>query len=118
MKKFKKLELLEFLGLLNARFNYETLQFEESFKCRFGANLRVFLLITSCFKYYLSKFWPREHLIQLYIGSVAALRRCFQSKFLIVYDFSVFQVNLQLSASRSQAVDGNSPLLVYLGALN
>lgn len=70
MKQFSKLKFLEWYGLVNGRFNYESLLFEESFKYRLRASLQAFLLASPGLKYYASKFWPKDHLIQLYIGSV------------------------------------------------
>lgn len=70
MKRFNKLRVLKWLGLLNCRFNYETLQFEESLKYRVAATLQVLCLTTFGLKLYVSKFWPNEALIQLYLGSI------------------------------------------------
>lgn len=69
MKKFNKLKLLKFFGLVTCRFNGETLEFEKSFKSRFQAFLCVFLTAMLGLKIYASKFWPQQDAIQLYIGS-------------------------------------------------
>lgn len=71
MKKFNKLKFLEFVGLLSARLNYQTLQFEKSNYLTFKGYLTVFLNVSFLLKQYVSIFYPQEDVIQLYIGNLS-----------------------------------------------
>ena len=70
MKKFNKVKLLVIMGFLNARFNYETLQFETSFSMGFKTYLKVLLKVTMPLKFFVSIFLPRKSVTQIYIGNM------------------------------------------------
>ena len=65
MRKFNKVEFLISVGLLNAKFNYETLKFERSAYLRWKCYLNTLLKASFPFKMFFSVFFAREDLIQL-----------------------------------------------------
>ena len=69
-KKFSKVKFLQTLGLLSRNVNYESLEFGRSWSLR----LICFLHLTSkpllTLKIFVSCFWPRNHVAQLWIGSI------------------------------------------------
>lgn len=70
MKQFSKLRFMEFVGLLNSRFDYASLDFEPSARLRFKSYVKLFLYVTLGLKFFLSQFFPRESTVQLLIGSL------------------------------------------------
>lgn len=69
-KKFSKVKLLQILGLLSRKFNYETSEFESSRSLRLVSYLSVISTQMYCMKFLVSCFFPRNHISQLFIGSV------------------------------------------------
>lgn len=61
---------MQWLGLLDRRFDYEKLKFEKSVKLRFRAAFLTLLFCSYELKIYVTKFWPREDIKQLYLGFV------------------------------------------------
>lgn len=68
MEKFSKLRVMQWLGLLNRRFDFQRLTLEDSLICQFRVAIHAFLISSFALKVYASKFWPREDPIQLYLG--------------------------------------------------
>ena len=69
MNKFNKVKFLQTNGLLNARFDYETLKFERSWRFRLQSYLVTFFKATMPLKLVASWFFKREDEIQLWIGN-------------------------------------------------
>ena len=70
MKTFNKVRFLESTGLLDARFNNQTLRFERPWFVCIKAKLIFLLNLLAFLKMFISPMFKREDLIQLYIGSV------------------------------------------------
>ena len=68
VKTFSKVMLLQRIGLLSKRINYETLEFETSWKLTLVSNLSLVSKVLLAFKLFLSCLFPRASAIQLYIG--------------------------------------------------
>ena len=69
-KKFSKVRLLQSLGLLARRFNYDTLEFESSWLLRLVFILSLMSKLAFTFKLIISTYFPKTHIAQLYIGKV------------------------------------------------
>lgn len=69
MNQFNKVKFLQTNGLLNARFNYETLQFERSWSLRWRSYLVTFVKATMPLKLVASWFFDQKDEIQLLIGT-------------------------------------------------
>lgn len=68
MKKFSKIAFLQRNGLLNRKYNETTRQFEFSC-CRLAYSyLTLIAKVTLPLKLFISLFWEREHVYQLWIG--------------------------------------------------
>lgn len=61
---------MELVGLLNSRFDYASLEFKKSIGLRLKSYVKLFLYATLGVKFILSMFFPRESIIQLFIGSL------------------------------------------------
>ena len=72
VKDFSKIRLLQTLGLLSRKFNYVTLEFETSGSFRLIIYTVVSLVSKPLFtiKMFISNFFPKTHIAQLYIGSI------------------------------------------------
>ena len=70
MKKFSKVRYLEGVGLLNRKFDHETLEFQPSLYLSFNSYFALFIRVTWPLKLFVSLFWPREHIFQLIIGNI------------------------------------------------
>ena len=68
IKKFSKVRLLQIVGLLSRKFNYETLEFERSLLYRFAFYCALLSKIWTI-KFVISCYFPRNHIAQLYLGS-------------------------------------------------
>ena len=68
MKKFNKVNFLQNWGLLNGRFNFNTLRFDRHWPLRFRCDLLTFFKATLPLKLVVSLFFEREDEIQLLIG--------------------------------------------------
>ena len=69
-KKFSKVRLLQSLGLLARRFNYDTLEFESSWLLRLVFILSLMSKLAFTCKLIISTYFPKTHIAQLYIGKV------------------------------------------------
>ena len=69
-KEFSKTRLLQTLGLLTKRFNYETGEFEDSLLLSFVFYLTVLSKPLFALKPLISWFFPQTDIIQLHIGSI------------------------------------------------
>ena len=69
-KKFSKLKLLQNIGLLCREYNAITEEFEPSWTLRLVAFLCLLSKCLLAFKLVGSYFFPRSHIIQLYLGSL------------------------------------------------
>ena len=69
MKKFDKLKYLEYLGLIERRFNYTTERFESSWRLRLKYYAILLLKVTFCLKIFASRFFEQTDPVQLLIGS-------------------------------------------------
>ena len=72
VKDLSKIKLLQTLGLLSRKFNYVTLEFETSGSFRLIFYTVVSLVSKPLFtiKMFISNFFPKTHIAQLYIGSI------------------------------------------------
>lgn len=69
MKKFDKIQFFEFIGLLDKRLDKESLQFKSSLYLRLKSYLILFYQLSFILKFFVSTFFEREDIIQLWIGS-------------------------------------------------
>src|SRR4051812_32109109 len=69
-KQFNKVRLLQILGLLSRKFNYETLEFEPSWSLRLLSLISPISTSLFAFKFFISTFFSRNDIRQLYIGSI------------------------------------------------
>lgn len=69
MNQFNKVKFLQANGLLNARLNYETLQFERSWSLRWRTYLVTLMKATMPLKLVASLFFEQKDEIQLLIGT-------------------------------------------------
>ena len=69
-KKFSKVRLLQILGLLSRKFNPETFEFENSWSLRLIFYASLFLKPAFAFKSLTSYVFPKNDMIQLFIGNV------------------------------------------------
>ena len=68
--KFSKLDFLNTCGLLDRKFNFETLRFEGSLRQRLGSYLGLVSHVKIFLSFYVSTLYERHDNIQLLIGSV------------------------------------------------
>lgn len=68
MKKFSKIAFLQTNGLMSRKFNYETGQFEFSGYLLVYSYLTLFIKVSFPLKLYVSLFWERQDVAQLWIG--------------------------------------------------
>ena len=69
MKKFNKIKFLESVGLLDQRFNFERLKFESSLYLRLKSYLILVYQLSFILKFFVSTFFEKEDIVQLWIGS-------------------------------------------------
>ena len=67
--RFSKVKLLQILGLLSKRFNYETLKFESYWPLRVWFYVSMFLEILTL-KLFISYYYPKTNIAQLYLGNI------------------------------------------------
>lgn len=70
-KPFGKIEFLDSVGFLRRRFNAENGQFERSVYMNLKANLIMVLKVIILWKVYISTWFERRDIIQLYIGNLS-----------------------------------------------
>ena len=70
MKRFSKIKFLESVGFLRSRFNDETGEFERSVYVNFKSNLIMLLKVIILLRVYISIWFKREDLVQLWIGNL------------------------------------------------
>ena len=70
MKQFNKVNFLQNWGLLNGRFNFDTLRFERPWSLRFRCDVLAFFKAAVPIKLVVSLFFEREDEIQLLIGKL------------------------------------------------
>lgn len=68
MRKFSKVAFLVSNGLMQRRYNYETNQFEFSGYLLVYSYITLLIQVTFPLKLFVSLFWDRQHVYQLYIG--------------------------------------------------
>lgn len=68
IRKFSKLKLLQSLGLLSKKLNYETSELESSWLLSLVSWLSLLSKLLFAWKLVISSFFPREHIVQLYLG--------------------------------------------------
>ena len=68
-KKFNKLKLLEIIGLIDSRYNYNSGRFESSWRLRLKYYAIFLVKATFCVKICMSNFFERTDAVQLFIGS-------------------------------------------------
>ena len=68
MKEFSKIKFLQTHCLLNRKFNYETLKFEQNWPLRLRCYFVTFLEVTIPLKVAMGPLFERENEIQLWIG--------------------------------------------------
>ena len=68
--EFSKLRLFQMIGLLDRKFNYETLQFERSPALRLWCYLSLILKSLFGLKFFISYYFPANNRFQLVVGSV------------------------------------------------
>lgn len=94
-KQFNKVKLLQILGLLSRKFNYKTLEFERSWSLRLLFYLSLIAKPLLVFDFFISYFFPRTSVVQLYIGSIFNYLPD-HPKFFIGIAVSIEQVNYKL----------------------
>lgn len=67
--KFSKLDLLASCGLLDRKFNYASGEFESSLRYRLWSYLVLIAEVTFLLPLYVSPFFGKQDIIQLWIGS-------------------------------------------------
>ena len=70
MKRFSKIQFLDSVGFLRSRFNDEVGEFERSAYVNFKSNLIMLLKVILLLKIYISTWFKREDLVQLWIGNL------------------------------------------------
>lgn len=67
--KFSKVKLLQVLGILNRKFNYQTLEFERSWSLDLIFAISLLSKFFYALKLFVSCFFPRNATSQLYFGN-------------------------------------------------
>lgn len=70
MDKFNKVKFLQAQGLMQQSYDYEKLEFQPSLYLKLNSYLTLFIKTTFPLKIFLSTFWERQSIVQLFIGSI------------------------------------------------
>ena len=97
-KNFRKVKFLQIQGLLNKRFNYETMQFKSSFSLSLVFYLALISKILFGLRQIVSCFFPRTSPIQLLIGKYSLSTKKLNVNYVMITKNSILRKYSQLFA--------------------